>query len=275
MRQIRFRFLPNSISDAVAGEIIKSWRPPSCDERGRLPFYQVFPRYPEYDPVAPFVQRSLEELSRFQAEIIAARASVGDDGRARALDLRTRYFYRRAIQKASPSNCFTLPRLHRLGDYSRVRRYPPEGLRNSPLSRNSVPWHCLNPVITTLPSERFENLFYTETPRSAAVCSAPLQETVASHWFAGDLGPRHLEYENGMNTRPQPITIPPPTSRALPHAKTQRRPTTRPVFPPRHSNGLVSVPSSRSSDEWLIRRLLGRAFDAGDVEKLRTSPTRW
>jgi len=94
MRQIRYPLPSESISDAVAGEIIQIVETAiPIMSAGDSPFYQVFPKYPEYDPVrASSFKRSLEELSRFQAEIIAARASIGDDGRARALDLRTRYF---------------------------------------------------------------------------------------------------------------------------------------------------------------------------------------
>ena len=45
-------------------------------------------------------RKSLEDLSRFQAEVIAARSTTGDDRRKRALDLRQRYYTGSPIQKA-------------------------------------------------------------------------------------------------------------------------------------------------------------------------------
>lgn len=68
---------------------------------GESPFYQLFPNHPEYDPArATAFRKSLEDLSRFQGEIIAARSATGDQRRARALDLSKRYYTGGPIQKA-------------------------------------------------------------------------------------------------------------------------------------------------------------------------------
>lgn len=61
---------------------------------GDSPFYQVFPKFPEYeyDPArAISYRKSVEELSGFQAEMLAARFATGSQSRARALELRDRY----------------------------------------------------------------------------------------------------------------------------------------------------------------------------------------
>ncbi len=77
MRQIRYPLPAESISDETAAEIIKIVQaaiPKMAD--GDSPFYQVFPKYPDYDPArATSFRKSLEELSKFQAEIIAARSA--------------------------------------------------------------------------------------------------------------------------------------------------------------------------------------------------------
>ena len=101
MRQIRYPLPEESISDETAAEIIKIVQAaiPVMAE-GDSPFYQVFPKYPDYDPArAGSFKKSLEELSRFQAEIIAARTATGDQRRIRALNLRDRYYTGGPIQK--------------------------------------------------------------------------------------------------------------------------------------------------------------------------------
>jgi hypothetical protein len=102
MRQIRYPLPDESISDETAAEIIKVVQAAiPAMAAGESPFYQVFPRYPEYDPArATAFKQTLEDLSRFQAEIIAARSGNGDECRTRALELRNRYYTGGPIQKA-------------------------------------------------------------------------------------------------------------------------------------------------------------------------------
>ncbi len=94
MRQIRYPVPVECISDANAAEIAKIVEaaiPKMCT--GESPFYQVFPNYPQYDPTrATAFKDSLTELSQFQSEIIAARSATGAAIRARALELRDRYY---------------------------------------------------------------------------------------------------------------------------------------------------------------------------------------
>ena len=102
MRQIRYPLPAESISDETAAEIIGIVQAAiPVMAAGESPFYQVFPKYPEYDPTrATAFRKALEELSRFQSEIIAARSATGDECRTRALELRKRYYTGGPIQKA-------------------------------------------------------------------------------------------------------------------------------------------------------------------------------
>src|ERR1017187_9711937 len=92
MRQIRYPLPTESISDETAAEIIKIVEAAiPIMAAGDSPFYQVFPKYPEFDParVTAF-KKTVEELSKFQADIIAARSASGEQRRTRALELRDR-----------------------------------------------------------------------------------------------------------------------------------------------------------------------------------------
>lgn len=103
LRHIRYPLPAESVSDETADEIIKivSAAVPLMAS-GESPFYEVFPKYPDYDPVrATTFRRTLEDLSLFQAQIIAARsASNSSERRARALALRDEYHTGGPIQKA-------------------------------------------------------------------------------------------------------------------------------------------------------------------------------
>ena len=135
MRQIRYPLPAESISDETAAEIIKIVAAAiPVMSAGDSPFYQVFPEYPAYDPArATAFKKSLEELSHFQQEIIAARAS-GDGCRARALDLRQRYYAGGPIQKAVAIELLYL--LRDCTDWETTLQFIdslPNELRNSPL----------------------------------------------------------------------------------------------------------------------------------------------
>src|ERR1022692_3978296 len=136
MRQIRYPLPTESISKGVAADIIKIVSeaiPVMC--AGDSPFYQVFPKYPEFDPArATAVKKSLEELSEFQAEIIAVRSAKGEARRTRALDLRTRYFAGGHVQKAVAIELLYL--LRDATDWDTTREFIdalPEDLRKSSL----------------------------------------------------------------------------------------------------------------------------------------------
>src|SRR5947209_10416936 len=90
MRQIRYPLPTETISDEVADQILQIVQSgiPAMSS-GDSPFYQVFPRYPEFEPArSTAFRKSLEEISQFQAEIIAARSASGCECNRRALALR-------------------------------------------------------------------------------------------------------------------------------------------------------------------------------------------
>jgi hypothetical protein len=102
MRQIRYPLPAESISNEIAAEIIKIIEVaiPTMAV-GDSPFYQVFPKFPDYDPTRTTAfRKTLEDLSRFQADILAARSASGGERRTRALQLRDRYDIGGPIQKA-------------------------------------------------------------------------------------------------------------------------------------------------------------------------------
>jgi tetratricopeptide (TPR) repeat protein len=136
MRQIRYPLPTESISAETAAEIIKIIETAiPVMSAGESPFYQVFPRYPEYDPArATAFRKTLEDLSRFQAEIIAARSATGDERRRRALELRKRYYTGGPIQK--PVAIELLYTLRDCTDWETTLQFIDtlsDELRNSPL----------------------------------------------------------------------------------------------------------------------------------------------
>ena len=81
MRQVRYPLPAEVISDETAAEIVDILVSGIRDRAyGASPFYQVFPKFPDYDlhRVTAF-KTSLAALSQFQAEVIAARVSPKAD----------------------------------------------------------------------------------------------------------------------------------------------------------------------------------------------------
>ena len=129
MRQIRYPLPTESISDAVAAAIIEivSTAIPIMSV-GASPFYQVFPKYPEYDlGAASAFKKTVEELSQFQAQIIAARSGSQTRMPAPGAPASRPIFYRRLrFAKPSQSNfylhCATAPIVQPLSSSSRSCR---------------------------------------------------------------------------------------------------------------------------------------------------------
>jgi hypothetical protein len=94
MRQIRYPLPEQSISDETAKKVTDLLSAEiSKKGSGDSPFYQVFPKFPDMEEErASAFRNQLQELSRFQEEIAAARCAEGDSRRMRALALRQRYF---------------------------------------------------------------------------------------------------------------------------------------------------------------------------------------
>src|SRR4051812_27385088 len=87
MRQIRYPLPNQTVSDEVAAQISQILQAAiPVMSSGDSPFYQVFPKYPDFETKrSTAFRKSIDELSCFQAEIIAARSASGDECRARAL----------------------------------------------------------------------------------------------------------------------------------------------------------------------------------------------
>ena len=136
MRRISYPLPDQLVSDDTASEIISKIQTAISDmATGESPFYQLFPKHPEYDPArATAFRKSLEDLSRFQGEIIAARSASGDQRHARALDLSKRYYTGGPIQKAVAMEL--LYTLRDCSDWSNTLQFIdslPGDLRESPL----------------------------------------------------------------------------------------------------------------------------------------------
>ncbi|MFL6415681.1 MAG: TRAFs-binding domain-containing protein [Bryobacteraceae bacterium] len=272
MRQIRYPLPTESISDEIATEIthiVQSAIP--VMKSGDSPFYQVFPRYPEFEPArGTAFRKSLQELSHFQAEIIAARSTSPDECRERAHALRHKYYTGGPIQRAVALELlFTV--------------------------RDCADWATTEEFIDSLPSDLRELPAVKEQralARSKAgdhdVAIGALRELIAHYgdtserrgllggrykqkWLEGgnalDLDRAISEYEFGMRLDLNDYY---PASNLARLYRTRKR---RGDENKARISAAVTLTacerakSRQSVDEWLKATLLGAAFDAGDVDK--------
>ena len=273
MRHIRYPLPAESISDETAAEIIKIVEAAiPIMAAGDSPFYQVFPRFPEFDPArATAFKKSIEELSRFQAEIIAARSATGDQRRTRALELRDRYYTGGPIQKAVAIEL--LYTLRDCTDFNTTLEFVdklPADLKNSPLVKEQRA-HALSKsgnhddaigalreLIRTSgdTSERRGLLGGRYKDKWKNVSKDP-----------ADLSRAITEYENGMRLDLNDYY---PSSNLARLYRTRNRKGDEDKARISASITLVACERARernSNDEWLNPTLLGSAFDAGDVER--------
>jgi hypothetical protein len=93
MRQVRYPLPEESIDEQQADQIRKvlvEGVPKLA--RGRSPVYEFLPGYPTPDPQrAGAFRKTLEEIAAFQADVLATRSLSGDACRAKALELRDRF----------------------------------------------------------------------------------------------------------------------------------------------------------------------------------------
>jgi tetratricopeptide (TPR) repeat protein len=273
MRHIRYPLPAESISDETAAEIIKIVEAAiPIMAAGDSPFYQVFPRFPEFDPArATAFKKSIEELSRFQAEIIAARSATGDQRRTRALELRDRYCTEGPIQKAVAIEL--LYTLRDCTDFNTTLEFVdklPADLKNSSLVKEQRALAlsksgdhddaigALRELIRTSgdTSERRGLLGGRYKDKWKNVTKDP-----------ADLSRAITEYENGMRLDLNDYY---PSSNLARLYRTRNRKGDEDKARISASITLVACERARernSNDEWLNPTLLGSAFDAGDVEK--------
>ncbi len=272
MRQIRYPLPTESISDEVAAQIINIMVAaiPIMRE-GDSPFYQVFPKYPEFEVLrgASF-KKSLEELSQFQAEIIAARAATGDECRIRALDLQKRYFTGGPIQKAVAVEL--LYTLRDCTDWTTTLQFIdslPDDLRNSSLikEQRALALSKSGDHETAIGALRELIASAGDTSERRGLLGGRYKKRWSASKNPVDLDRAIAEYENGMKLDLNDYY---PSSNLARLYRTRNRKGDDDKARVSGAVTLIACERARtrkSSDEWLNPTLLGSAFDAGDVEK--------
>ncbi|WP_353063820.1 TRAFs-binding domain-containing protein [Tunturibacter psychrotolerans] len=273
MRQIRYPLPLESISDETAAEIIKIVQTAiPVMAAGDSPFYQVFPKFPEFDPLrATSLKKSLEELSNFQAEIIAARSATGDQRRTRALQLRDRYYTRGPIQKAVAIEL--LYTLRDCTDWKTTLEFLdelPADLKNSPLVKEQRALVLSKSGNHDDAIGALKELIGTSgdtSERRGLLGGRYKQKWKNITKDPADLSRAITEYENGMRLDLNDYY---PSSNLARLYRTRGRKGDEDRA--RISASITLVASERararnSNDEWLNPTYLGAAFDAGDVEK--------
>ena len=272
MRQIRYPLPAESISDETAAEIIKIVAAAiPVMSSGDSPFYQVFPEYPAYDPArATAFKKSLQELSRFQEEIIAARTGTGDQCRTRALDLRQRYYAGGPIQKAVAIELLYL--LRDCTDWSTTLQFIdslPNELRTSPLVKEQGALAKSKSGDHDSAIGALRELIQTsgDTSERRGLLGGRYKKKWSSANNSVDLDRAIAEYESGMKLDLNDYY---PSSNLARLYRTRNRKGDDDKARISAAVTLIACERARirrSNDEWLNPTLLGAAFDAGDVEK--------
>ena len=275
MRQIRYPLPAESISDETAAEIIKIVVAAiPVMSAGDSPFYQVFPDYPEYKGYdlarATAFRKSLEELSQFQSEIIAARAGTREECRTRALNLRQRYYAGGPIQKAVAIELLYL--LRDCTDWETTLQFIdtlPDELRASPLVKEqgalakSKSGNHDDAIGALLELIRTSG----DTSERRGLLGGRYKRKWSSSKDPADLSRAITEYEAGMKLDLNDYY---PSSNLSRLYRTRKRKGDDDKARISAAVTLTACERARvrnSNDEWLNPTLLGAAFDAGDVEK--------
>ncbi len=288
MRQIRYPLRTESISDVDAAEIIKIVADAiPVMSAGDSPFYQVFPKYPDYDPVrATSFRKSLEELSRFQEEVIATRAASGDECRTRALDLRQRCYAGGPIQK--PVAIELLYLLRDCTDWTTTLQFIetlPDDLRSSPLvkEQRALARSKSGDHDTAIGALRELILTNGDTSERRGLLGGRYKKKWNLTNNLADLDRAIAEYEAGMKLDLNDYY---PSSNLARLYRTRNRKGDDDKARIAAAVTLTACERARarkSSEEWLNPTLLGSSFDAGDVEKAQElanqvvtdGPTAW
>lgn len=272
MRQIRYPLPAESVSDETAAEIIKVVEAAiPVMAAGESPFYQVFPTYPEYDPArATAFRKTLEELSRFQAEIIAARSATGDECRARALELRQKYYKGGPVQKAVAIELlFTL---RDCTDWQTTLDFIdslPEDFRNSPLvkEQRALAQSKSGDHDTAIGALRELIRTSGDTSERRGLLGGRYKKKWTKSHNPADLDRAIAEYETGMKLDLNDYY---PSSNLARLYRTRNRKGDEDRARVSAAVTMTACERARNrsaSDEWLNPTFLGSAFDTGDVEK--------
>ena len=279
MRQIRYPLPTEWISDEVAAEIIKAVAGAiPIMSAGDSPFYQVFPKYPEYDPErATSFKKSLEDLSRFQAEIIAVRSATGEECRKRALDLRSRFLSGGPIQKAVAVE--VMYTLRDCTDWVTTLQFIdglPEDLRNSTLvkEQRALALSKSGDHDTAIGALRELIASSGDTSERRGLLGGRYKKK----WNTGhnriDLDRAIAEYEAGMKLDLNDYY---PSCNLARLYRTRKRKGDDDKARIAAAVTIIACERARNrktNDEWLNPTLLGAAFDAGDVDKAQELATQ-
>ena len=272
MRQIRYPLPDEKISDATAEEIIAILAAaiPTMAP-GDSPFYQVFPKFPDYDAGHMTAFRAtLQQLSEFQAEIIAARSASGHECRARALELRKRYYSGGPVQRAVALELlFTLRDCTDWQTTAEFINSLPAELRNSPLVREQSALALSKAGDHDTAIGGLRQLIATagDTSERRGLLGGRYKKKWSAARNPADLDRAIAEYEAGMKLDLNDYY---PASNLARLYRTRNRKNDGDKARIAAAVTLTACERARnrnSNDEWLNPTLLGAAFDAGDVDK--------
>lgn len=272
MRQIRYPLPEETISDETAAEIIEIVRNAiPVMAAGESPFYQVFPKYPEYDPArATAFKKAIEELSQFQAEIIAARTGSRDQCRARALELRSRYYTGGPVQKAVAIEL--LYTIRDCADWTTTIEFIdslPADLKSSPLVKEQRALALSKSGDHDAAIGALQELIRTngDTSERRGLLGGRYKKKWSATKNPVDLDRAIAEYEKGMKLDLNDYY---PSSNLARLYRTRKRKgddDRARVSAAITMTACERARARKAEDEWLNPTLLGAAFDAGDVDK--------
>lgn len=272
MRQIRYPLPAQIISDEAAAtikSIVQSAIP--LMSSGDSPFYQVFPKYPEFDAArSTAFRKSLAELSQFQAEIIAARSAEGGKCRAQALQLRDKYYNGGPVQKAVALELlFTLRDCTDWATTAKFIESLPAELRDLPVVKeqgalarskagdDDVAIGALRELIAN----------YGDTAERRGLLGGRYKQKWIRSGNPADLDRAIREYEAGMKLDLNDYY---PSSNLARLYRTRKRKGDEDKARVSAAVAFTACERAklrRSEGEWLNPALLATAFDAGEVER--------
>jgi tetratricopeptide (TPR) repeat protein len=273
MRRITYPLPAESISDDTAAEIIEivSAAIPLM-AGGESPFYQVFPKFPDYDPArTTSFRKTLEDLSLFQAQIIAARsATKAEDRRARALRLRDDYHVGGPIQKAVAIELIYT--LRDCTDWQTVLDFIdglPADLQRSPLviEQRALALSNSGDHDTAIGALRELIRMQGDTSERRGLLGGRYRRKWKKTESPVDLDRAIAEYEADMKLDLNDY-YPSSNLARLYRTRNRKGDVDKAVVAAAVTMTACERARNRNTnDEWLNPTLLGSAFDAGDVEK--------
>jgi tetratricopeptide (TPR) repeat protein len=217
-------------------------------------------------------KKSLEELSQFQAEIIATRTCPRDQCRDRAFELRRHYYSGGPIQKAVAIKLmYTLRDCTDWGTTVEFIDSLPGELRNSPLiteqralalSNSGDHDSAIGALLELIKSSG-------DTSERRGLLGGRYKKKWAKSGDPNDLNRSIAQYEAGMKLDLNDYY---PSSNLARLYRTRNRKgddDRARVSAAVTLTACERAQARKSSDEWLNPTLLGAAFDAGDIEKAR------